>query len=142
MARRQRSDSIAAQVAVAGAAGKPIVPPAHVPLAAEDMVFFASVIDEFPRSEWTGHQLELAALLARDMADAARIQVKRREEGETFIQPTGTMVPHPLLASLRMKTTNIMAMRRSLASETRPAARSRAAVTVAPTRPSPAMPWS
>ena len=29
------------------------------------MPFFASVIDEFARSEWTAHQLEIAAMLAR-----------------------------------------------------------------------------
>jgi hypothetical protein len=115
MSRRTRIDSITGAIEVAQRAGREIEPPAHVPLDEADAPFWQSVIAEFARSEWSAHQLELAAMLARDMADVARIQVRLREDGDTIVQPSGNVVANPLMANLRMKTTNIMAMRRSLA---------------------------
>ena len=115
MARRQRVDSIAAAVTVAAAADKQIDPPAHVPLAAGDMPFWASVIAEFARADWTAHQLEVAAMLARNMADAARNQNLLRSEGEVVLTASGTPTANPRLAALRMQTTNVLAFRRTLA---------------------------
>lgn len=114
MGRRQRSDSITAAVAVASKAGAQVEPPAHVPLTEADMRFWDSVIAEFARADWTAHQLELAAMLARDMADAERIQLQLRRNGETLTNRFGEVVANPLMASLRMKTTNILSFRRSL----------------------------
>ena len=70
--RRARIDSATEQVRVMSAAAQPIEPPSNVPLEPGDLPFFASVIAEFARSEWTAHQLELAAMLARTMADLER----------------------------------------------------------------------
>jgi hypothetical protein len=38
------------------AEARPIVPPSHVPLDADDLPFFANVIAEFTRADWTAHQ--------------------------------------------------------------------------------------
>ena len=50
-------------------ANREIAPPGHVRLQDEDWPFWHSVLAEFARAEWTDHQLELAAFLARDMAN-------------------------------------------------------------------------
>lgn len=115
MPRRQRTDSIAEQVRVAQAAAAEIVPPAHVPLTDSDMPFWRSVVKEFARADWTDHALELAAMLARNMADAERNQHLLRQEGEVVATANGTPTPNPRLAALRMQTTNVLAYRRSLA---------------------------
>jgi hypothetical protein len=59
--RKARIDSASEAVRVMGKAASAIVPPSSVPLDKCDLPFFASVIAEFARSEWTAHQLELAA---------------------------------------------------------------------------------
>jgi hypothetical protein len=114
MARRQRSDSVATAVAVAQRSAAPVSPPSYVPLDDADMPFFASVIDEFPRSEWTAHQLELAAMLARTMADMAREQALLRTEGGVSFSEKGTPVVNPRKAIVQMHAGTILAMRRSL----------------------------
>ncbi len=100
---------------VAKAAGQPIVPPSTVPLEPEDMGFFASVIAEFARSEWTAHQLELAAMLARTMADMEREQRFLREEGSVMQSERGTPVVNPRKSVVQMNAGTIFSFRRSLA---------------------------
>jgi hypothetical protein len=114
MARRQRIDSAAAAVAVASAAARPIASPAHVPLDERDLPFFDSVIEEFARSEWTRHQVELAALLARTMADMAAEQKLLRDEGGVAFSERGTPVVNPRKALVQMHAGTILSMRRSL----------------------------
>lgn len=96
------------------ASSLPVAPPSNVPLQAQDMSFFASVIDEFARSEWSPHQLELAAMLARKMSDMEREQREFRQEGSVITTPKGHEMPNPRLAVIRMLDTSIMATRRSL----------------------------
>jgi hypothetical protein len=57
MARKARIDSTSEAVRVMSKAATPIVPPSSVPLEKCDLPFFASVIAEFARSEWTGISL-------------------------------------------------------------------------------------
>jgi hypothetical protein len=80
--RKVRIDSASEAVRVMSRATSKIAPPPSVPLDKCDLPFFASVIAEFARSEWTAHQLELAAMLARTMADFNREQQLLREEGK------------------------------------------------------------
>lgn len=115
MAKRERSDSAAAQVKVMSAASKQIHAPQTVPLDKCDMPFFANVIDEFARSEWTAHQLEIAAMLARTMADMAREQVALRVEGSVMATERGTPVVNPRKTIVQMHAGTIMSMRRTLA---------------------------
>src|SRR3546814_703629 len=81
--RKQRIDSATAAVKVMQGATREIAPPAHVRMSEEDWPFWHSVIAEFARSEWTDHQLEMAAMLARAMADQEREQYELRAEGRS-----------------------------------------------------------
>lgn len=112
--RRERIDSAAAAVKVMAAATQEIHPPSNVPLDAGDLPFFASVIAEFARSEWTAHQLEIAAMLARTMADMEREQRALREEGSVMKTEKGTPVVNPRKAVVQMHAGTILSMRRSL----------------------------
>src|SRR3546814_9700744 len=73
-------------------ATREIAPPAHVRMSEEDWPFWHSVIAEFARSEWTDHQLEMAAMLARAMADLEREQYDLRAEGSVMTSERGTPV--------------------------------------------------
>jgi hypothetical protein len=114
LARRQRIDSKTAAVETMGRALQPVEPPSNVPLDDCDLPFFASVIAEFARSEWTAHQLELAALLARTMSDMARNQMELREEGEVVVTERGTPVVNPRKSVVQMHAGTILSIRRSL----------------------------
>ena len=130
--KRQRNDSVAGAIDVAAKASRVIVVPDHVPLQAEDMPFWHSVIAEFARSEWTDHQLELAAMLARTMADLEREQVALRAEGSVATTERGTPVVNPRKAIIQMHAATVLSFRRSLAlharaqSETRDTGKRRA----------------
>src|SRR5512137_37204 len=111
MARRARIDSPEMAVEIVAKAARPIVIPAHVPLDAEDLPFWNSVIAEFARSEWTDHQLELAAMLARTMADLAREQKILRSEGPICYTDKGTPVVNPRKALIQMHSGTIFNFR-------------------------------
>jgi hypothetical protein len=76
--RKARIDSASEAVRVMSAAAKTIAPPSNVPLDESDLPFFASVIAEFARSEWTAHQLELAG-----DAGANNVRPEQRAEDPT-----------------------------------------------------------
>ncbi|ORE90206.1 terminase small subunit [Stappia sp. 22II-S9-Z10] len=112
--RKTRVDSTAGAVDVLAKASAPLHPPPTVPLDPADVPFFANVIDEFARSEWTAHQLELAAMLARTMADFVREQTLLRTEGATSLSERGTPVVNPRKTVVQMHAGTILSMRRSL----------------------------
>lgn len=112
MTRKARADSVT--VAIEAAQAAQIVPPSNVPLTDEDLPFFASVIAEFARAEWTAHQLELAAMLARTMCDLNTEQQKMREEGSVVQSERGTPVINPRKTAIQMHYSNIHSARRSL----------------------------
>jgi hypothetical protein len=114
MARKAMIDSTSEAVRVMSSAAKPIVPPPHVPLDKSDLPFFANVIAEFARSEWSAHQLELAAMLARTMADLNREQMALREEGSVSETRQGTPVVNPRKSVVQMHASSIFSFRRSL----------------------------
>ena len=114
MARRQRIDSTTAAVKVMAGALLELAPPSHVPLEDCDWPFWHSVIAEFARTEWTEHQLELAAMLARDMANLERNQRQLRSEGEVMATERGTPVVNPRKAVVQATQAGILSMRRSL----------------------------
>lgn len=114
MARKKRIDSIEAAVEIASQSGRQIAPPSNVPLTKQDLPFFASVIEEFPRSEWTAHQLELAAMLARKMRLLRDELETLEKEGFTMVTANGSPCQNPRLGGVRMLDTSIMSTRRSL----------------------------
>jgi hypothetical protein len=113
--RKARIDSASEAVRVMSAAAKTIAPPSNVPLDESDLPFFANVIAEFARSEWTAHQLELAAMLARTMSDLNREQVALREEESVAVSERSTPVVNPRKAVVQMHAGTILSFRRSLA---------------------------
>lgn len=114
MARRKRIDSVDAAVEVAQRSQQQINPPSNVPLGKEDLPFFSSVIDEFARSEWSPHQLELAALLAKKMRLLRDELATLEEEGFSLMTEKGSPCQNPRLGGVRMLDTSIMATRRTL----------------------------
>lgn len=112
--RRQRIDSATAAVKVMQSATRELAPPSHVRFGEEDWPFWHSVIAEFARSEWTEHQLELAAMLARAMADLEREQYELRREGSVLVNERGTPVVNPRKSVVQMTAAAILSMRRSL----------------------------
>src|SRR3546814_999740 len=93
--RQQRIDSATAAVKVMQGETREIAPPAHVRMREEDLPFWHSVIAAFARSEWTDHHLEMAAMLARAMADLEREQYELRAEGSVMTSERGTPVVNP-----------------------------------------------
>lgn len=114
MARKARIDSASEAVRIMGKAASAIVPPSNVPLHQVDLPFFANVIAEFARSEWTAHQLEIAAMLARTMADLNREQLALRREGAVMKTDRGSPVVNPRKAVVQMHASSILSFRRSL----------------------------
>jgi hypothetical protein len=112
--RKARVDSAAEAVRIMAKATTEIAPPENVPLDAEDEPFFRSVIAEYARSEWSDHQLELAAMLARTMADLTREQQLLREEGGVSYSEKGTPVANPRKSIVQMHAGSILSFRRSL----------------------------
>lgn len=113
-AKKQRIDTVKGAVEVMAKAATEILPPPSVPLEGRDLPFFANVIGEFARSEWTPHQLELAAMLARTMSDLEQEQRDMRREGSVAYSEKGTPVVNPRKAVIQMHAGTILSMRRSL----------------------------
>lgn len=95
MARKQRIDSITAQVEVMQAAVKDLQPPEHLPLGEVDLPFWRSIIAEKPKAEWTDHDLELAALLAMSMRRLGQQEVQMEIEGPVVTTSGGNMAQNP-----------------------------------------------
>lgn len=115
MTRKQRIDSSAAAVRIMQGVTRQIMPPSHVPLDECDWPFWESVVAEFARAEWSEHQLEIAAMLARTMANLESEQRLLRSEGFTTKSDRGTPVANPRSTICKGLTGDILALRRSLA---------------------------
>jgi hypothetical protein len=115
MARKQRIDSSAAAVRIVQGAVRHIAPPSHVPLDDCDWPFWENVVAEFARSEWTEHQLEIAAMLARTMANMEAEQRQLRIEGFIAVRENGTTVENPRGRVVKSLAGDILSLRRSLA---------------------------
>ena len=75
---RQPVNTTAAAVRIAQGLTRELQPPSHVPLDDCDWPFWESVVAEFARSEWSEHQLELAAFLFWQRAAACRFMRARK----------------------------------------------------------------
>lgn len=82
--RTQRIDSATAAVAVMLKATTEICPPVHITMTTADMPFWISVLAEKAKSEWTAHDLELAALLARSL--------RKMEQEDLLLDAEGTVL--------------------------------------------------
>lgn len=115
MARKARIDSASEAVRIMQGATRELQPPSHVPLDAMDWPYWHSVVSEFARAEWTEHQLELAAMLARTMANLEQEQRSLRTEGFIAVRENGTSVENPRARAVKSLTGDILSLRRSLA---------------------------
>src|SRR3546814_13648873 len=80
----------------------------------EDCPFWHSVIAEFARSEWSDHQLEMVAMLARAMADLEREQYELRAEGSVMTSEPRRPVVNPRKTVVPLHAGTILSIRRSL----------------------------
>ena len=115
MARKPRIDSAAEAVRIMQGARRELTPPSHVPLDDMDWPYWHNVVAEFARAEWTEHQLELAAMLARTMANLELEQRTLRAEGYVSESQRGTPVINPRAMAVKSMTGDILSLRRSLA---------------------------
>lgn len=115
MARKARIDSAAEAVRIMQGTAKEVIPPSHVPLDEMDWPYWHNVVGEFARAEWTEHQLELAAMLARTMANLEQEQRTLRAEGFISVRENGTTVENPRARAVKSLTGDILSLRRSLA---------------------------
>ena len=115
MARKARIDSTAEAVRIMQGARRELTPPSHVPLDDMDWPYWHNVVSEFARAEWTEHQLELAAMLARTMANLEQEQRTLRAEGFIAVRENGTTVENPRARAVKSLTGDILSLRRSLA---------------------------
>jgi hypothetical protein len=114
MTRRTRVDSTTAAVAVMQASLRSIVPPAHIPLDDAALPFWDSVVAQFARSEWTAHDLEIAAMLARTMRDVSANQELLALEGAVLASERGTPVINPRATYLNTLVGTMEKLRRGL----------------------------
>lgn len=115
MAKRSPITSPSDAVRIIQGATHELSPPSHVPMEEMDWPFWHNVVAEFARAEWTEHQLELAAMLARTMANLEEQQRLLRSEGFTAKSERGTPVPNPRATIVKGLTGDILSIRRSLA---------------------------
>lgn len=115
MARKARIDSAAEAVRIMAGTAREIIPPSHVPLDEMDWPYWHNVVAEFARAEWTEHQLELAAMLARTMANLELEQRTLRAEGYVAESQRGTPVVNPRSMAVKSLTGDVLSLRRSLA---------------------------
>lgn len=113
--KKSRVDSVAEAVRIASAVDEEITFPENVPLEVGDVPFFKNVIAEYARAEWSAHQLEIAAMLARTMADLVREQDLLRSEGAVAYSEKGTPLANPRKSIVQMHASSILSFRRSLA---------------------------
>jgi phage terminase small subunit len=111
---RTRTDSKESAVKIMQAAAQPVHPPSNVPLDQTDLPFFANVISEFARSQWSDHALEIAAMMARCMNDLNREQQALRAEGYITTRANGTTVENPRQRIVKSLTGDLLSLRRSL----------------------------
>ena len=97
MARKQRVDSATAAVEIMQAAVIELRPPEHVPIAEPDEPFWRSIIAEKPKSEWTGHDLEIAALLASSLRKLRDEEATLETEGSVLTTAGGNAAANPRL---------------------------------------------
>lgn len=112
--RRQRSDSVTAQVKAAQDAGKVPMPPDHVHLRDRDHPFWMSIVRARSVEHWTDVDLENAANLARCKADIERLQTEVDQEGDTVTNARGTLVPNPKHNLIETLTRRALALSRAL----------------------------
>lgn len=92
----------------------PLCPPRHVPLEPVDQPHWASLSAELARSNLSNHQMDIAAMLARTMANLVAEQRSLFFEGSLVRRKDGCLGPNPRNRVVRRLTAQVLAFRRSL----------------------------
>ena len=95
--RKQRIDSATAAVEVMRMAAAELFPPKHVPIGERDLPFWHNIVAEKAKAEWTAHDLEIAALLARAMSRLEREEAVLDGEDTVMANAGGTPMQNPRL---------------------------------------------
>lgn len=90
-----------------------IAPPAHIELSDNALLHFAAIVKEKPKAEWSLHELDVAAFLARIMARYVSEAHKLRDEGAVTQGATGPRM-NPRCRVVSMLSDQIIAYRRTL----------------------------
>jgi hypothetical protein len=112
--RRTRTDSTANLHRILAGANMEIAPPAYIPLQEADWPYWHSIIEEYAKADWTRHSLDLAAFLARMMADLESQQRQLFAEGPVITRPGGSLGPNPRNRVVASLQSQVLAFRRSL----------------------------
>ena len=113
--QHKKSVHSAGEVArIASFAGKKVAPPDNVPLTAADLPFYDSVTAEMTTAEWSEHQCELAAVLAKLMHFLVREEKLLFEEGGSLKVGNGGVVKNPRKEVVGSIIYDITALRRTL----------------------------
>lgn len=115
MGKRSPITSPSEAVRIMQGVTRELQPPSHVPMDDMDWPFWHSVTAEFARAEWSEHQLEIAAMLARTMANLEAEQRALRLEGFIAVRENGTTVENPRARAVKSLAGDILSFRRSLA---------------------------
>ena len=112
--RKQRIDSSSAAVEVLRKAAADLFPPEHVPVAESEVPFWINVIAEKPKSEWTAHDLEIAALLARAMRRLEREEAVLDGEDTVMHNAGGTPMQNPRIRVIADLHSRVIKYRQTL----------------------------
>jgi cob(I)alamin adenosyltransferase len=112
--RRTRTDSTANLHRIVAGANVEIAPPAHIPLEEADWPYWHSIIEEYAKADWTRHTLDLAAFLARMMANLEAQQRQLFAEGPVITQSDGSLGSNPRNRVVATLNSQVLAFRRSL----------------------------
>ncbi len=112
--RKRRTDSTSNLHRIFAGANIEIAPPAHVPLTDADWPYWHSIIEEYAKSDWTRHALDIVALLARTMALLEEQQRLMSGEQAVLTKPDGSTYANPRNRVVATLNAQVLSLRRSL----------------------------
>ena len=104
----------ASAVRIAQGARHEIRPPAHIPLDETELLHFNSIIAEKANSEWTAHEIDIAALFAGSMQQLGEQTRLMADEGSIVMGAAGQPKVNPRQKAVEMLTKQILSYRRTL----------------------------
>lgn len=112
--RKQRTDSATAAVQIMQASACELFPPEHVPLTQADLPFWLNIIAEKAKADWTAHDLEIAALLARALRKLEAEEKLLDGEDSVITTAGGNLAHNPRLRIISDSLARVMKYRQTL----------------------------
>lgn len=106
--------NIANRVRIAQAARRGIFPPAHIPLDETEILHFDAIIAEKANSEWTLHEVDIAAMFARTMRQLIDESRMLATEGSIVTGAAGQPKVNPRNQVRTMLSNHVLSYRRTL----------------------------